>query len=206
MNKNTLKKMIQQEIARVREDALLAPPGQNDPGYYSFTHRSEEEDVCPECGQDPCVCDDFGAACPACGMNPCRCMINKKSKPSYKLSCGSCGGVLVMQEGCGCGGSNVNKASDQMIYMDILNHMGDHLEDEYYEDEHHEEEEIEVHHGGAYMAKSQLYKIEKYARELQKMIPEGYDLDDWMRSHISQAADDLGEVYHKLEYDYHSDH
>ena len=111
-----------------------------------------------------------------------------------------------MQEGCGCGGSNVNKASDQMIYMDILNHMGDHLEDEHYEDEHHEEEEIEVHHGGAYMAKSQLYKIEKYARELQKMIPEGYDLDDWMRSHISQAADDLGEVYHKLEYDYHSDH
>ena len=26
------------------------------------------------------------------------------------------------------------------------------------------------------------------------------DLDDWMRSHISQASDDIGEVYHKLDY------
>jgi hypothetical protein len=190
--------MIQQEIARVREDFLVDPSAVSP----NFARVSHEEDVCPECGEDPCVCDDYGDTCPACGMNPCRCMINKK-KPSYKLSCSACGGVTVMQEGCGCGGTGASKASDQMIYMDILNHMGGDLEDDY---DHHEEEEVEVHHGGAYMAKSQLHKIEKYARELQQMIPEGYDLDDWMRTHISQAADDLGEVYHKLEYDYHSGH
>lgn len=205
MDRGTLKRMIQQEIAKVREDALFPIPGPGDDGYRvpqpKLGRVSHEEDVCPECGEDPCVCDDYGDNCPSCGMNPCRCMINKKKH--YKLSCSACGGVTVMQEGCGCGGTGASKASDQMIYMDILNHMGGDLEDDY---DHHEEEEVEVHHGGAYMAKSQLHKIEKYARELQQMIPEGYDLDDWMRTHISQAADDLGEVYHKLEYDYHSGH
>jgi len=203
MDRSTLKRMIQQEIARVREDALFPSPELGEIGY----RASHEEDVCPECDEDPCACDDYDDTCFACGMNPCRCMINKK--PSYKLSCSACGGVTVMQEGgCGCGGTGVTKASDQMLYMDVLKHMGGDLEDDYdhHYDHHEEEEEVEVHHGGAYMAKSQLHKIEKYARKLQQMIPEGYDLDDWMRTHISQAADDLGEVYHKLEYDYHSGH
>jgi hypothetical protein len=61
------------------------------------------------------------------------------------------------------------------------------------------------HHEGAYMAKSQLHKIEKYAAKIQHMIPHGHDLEDWMRTKISQAADDLGEVYHKLEYQTHLD-
>lgn len=192
MDRGTLKRMIQQEIAKVREDALFPIPGLGDDGYRVSQPKlgrvSHEKDVCPDCGMNPCICV-IGS--PMTHRNP------------YKLSCSACGGVTVMQEGCGCGGTGASKASDQMIYMDILNHMGGDLEDDY---DHHEEEEVEVHHGGAYMAKSQLHKIEKYARELQQMIPEGYDLDDWMRTHISQAADDLGEVYHKLEYDYHSGH
>ena len=53
---------------------------------------------------------------------------------------------------------------------------------------------------GQPVAKSQLHKIAKYAQKLQHMIPDDHDLDDWMRSHISQAADDIGEVYHKLDY------
>ena len=40
-----------------------------------------------------------------------------------------------------------------------------------------------------------LHKIKEYAEKLQHMIPDGHDLDDWMRSHISQAADDISEVY-----------
>jgi hypothetical protein len=32
------------------------------------------------------------------------------------------------------------------------------------------------------------------------MIPEGYDLEDWMRTKISQMADDVGEVYHALDH------
>ena len=33
------------------------------------------------------------------------------------------------------------------------------------------------------------------------MISDDLDLDDWMRSHISQASDDIGEVYHALDHD-----
>lgn len=198
MDKNLLKKIIQQEIARVREDALLKPPSPGEEGYYPFTFRSS--DTCPECGEDPCVCDDYNEACPACGMNPCRCIVGNKMK-SHSLTCPTCGGVTVMSEGCGCGGTGVSMPDSQVVYADILNHLN-----REFDGHHHEEEEVEVHHGGAYMAKSQLHKIEEYARKLQEMIPDGYDLDDWMRSHISQAADDIGEVYHKLEYDYHSGH
>ena len=57
------------------------------------------------------------------------------------------------------------------------------------------------HHGGAYMSKSQLYKIAKYAEKLYSMIPKGYDLEDWMRSKLSSIADDISEVYHALDHD-----
>jgi hypothetical protein len=32
------------------------------------------------------------------------------------------------------------------------------------------------------------------------MIPEGHDLEDWMRTKIAQMADDVGEVYHALKH------
>ena len=63
------------------------------------------------------------------------------------------------------------------------------------------------HHGGnksyhgAYMAKSQLYKVAKYAQKLYYMIPEDHDLQDWMRTKLSQIADDIGEVYHAIDHD-----
>jgi hypothetical protein len=196
-----LKKIIEQELLRVEEDYLVDPSKVSP----NFAYTSREEDVCPECEKSPCVCDDFGDACPTCGMNPCRCIVGNKNssisnKSPYKLSCDSCGGVLVMQEGCGCGGSK--ELSPRSIYMNVLDGMEDmngHYENDYFE------EEADEHHDGAYMAKSQLHMIEEYAKMLQQMIPDGDDLDDWMRSHISQAADDLSEVYHNLEYKNHKD-
>ena len=56
------------------------------------------------------------------------------------------------------------------------------------------------HKSGAYMAKSQLFKLAKYAQQLYAMLPEDYDLEDWMLSHISEASDDLSEVYHSLDH------
>ena len=53
---------------------------------------------------------------------------------------------------------------------------------------------------GAYMSKSQLYKIQKYAEELYDMIPDNHNLEDWMRSKLSEIADDIGEVYHALDH------
>jgi hypothetical protein len=98
---------------------------------------------------------------------------------SMRLSCASCGGPLVMEGGCGC------NAGASTIMPDFGLEVA--------EPQHHQKE-------ASYMAKSQLHKIKKYSEKLQHMIPEDYELDDWMRSHISQASDDIGEVYHKLEY------
>jgi len=56
-------------------------------------------------------------------------------------------------------------------------------------------------HHGAYMSKSQLYKVAKYAQKLYYMIPDNYNLEDWMRTKLAQIADDLGEVYHALDHD-----
>jgi len=72
-------------------------------------------------------------------------------------------------------------------------------------EEEHEEEFHHAHHkhhkkGHSYMAKPQLMKIARYAQKLHDMIPEGMALDDWQESHIAQLADDIGEVYHSLEY------
>lgn len=55
-------------------------------------------------------------------------------------------------------------------------------------------------HDNNYMAKSQLFKIAEYAQKLHDMIPDGYELDDWQRSHLSSIADDISEVYHSLSY------
>ena len=77
-----------------------------------------------------------------------------------------------------------------------------HYGEEEYDDEDFESEEEHHHHhkGESYMAKPQLMKIARYAQSLHDMIPEGMALDDWQESHIAQLADDIGEVYHSLEY------
>ena len=66
-------------------------------------------------------------------------------------------------------------------------------------------DEVEIgnhkHHKGAYMAKKQMYKVAKYAEKLYHMIPDGHNLEDWMRTKLAQIADDIGEVYHALDHD-----
>lgn len=57
------------------------------------------------------------------------------------------------------------------------------------------------HYKGSYMAKSQMYKVAKYAEKLYHMIPDGHNLEDWMRTKLAQIADDIGEVYHALDHD-----
>ena len=54
---------------------------------------------------------------------------------------------------------------------------------------------------GSYMAKNHMYKTAKYAAKLYHMIPDGHNLEDWMRSKLAQIADDIGEVYHALDHD-----
>ena len=169
MDRRDIRKMIQQEISRVKEDYIVPPQEVPD----NFKRNPAQSVASPDTG------------CSACAPNPCGC----EERPDQKrLTCSSCGNPLVMEGGCGCNSSSYDRLFDPMMgYEVVLSSPEGH---------HHKKR-------GAYMAKSQLHKIEKYASELQQMIPEGMDLDDWMRSHISQASDDLSEVYHKLEYKSH---
>ncbi len=51
-----------------------------------------------------------------------------------------------------------------------------------------------------WMAKSQLYKIAKYAGELHSMIGDTDQLEPWMQAKITKAADYMGAVKHYMEY------
>ncbi len=66
------------------------------------------------------------------------------------------------------------------------------VEDKKYFDYHDNE-------GG--MAKSQLYRIAKYAMELHDALEENTELEAWVQSKITKAADYMGTVKHHLEYE-----
>lgn len=51
-----------------------------------------------------------------------------------------------------------------------------------------------------WMAKSQLYKLAKYAAELHKMIQDSDDLEPWIQAKITTASEDIGAVKHYMEY------
>ena len=199
MKRGDLRRMIQQEIARVEED-LLVSPGEVPDDFKRLTGLDYSDDICPTCGESPCSCnhdqEDYhdSEVCPHCGKSPCEC----PGQQRMKLSCDACGGPLVMESGCGCGSttSEYKDYEPELVYPSGIFGM---------EDDFSFNKPEEHHKGGAYMSKAQLHKIKEYAEELQDMIPDGHDLDDWMRSHISQAADDIAEVYHKLEYTHSKD-
>ena len=62
---------------------------------------------------------------------------------------------------------------------------------------HHDDSEMK-------MALAELYKIEKYAFSLSLMLQEMPALEGWTAAKITKAADYLGSVFHKLDYDFAS--
>ena len=62
---------------------------------------------------------------------------------------------------------------------------------------HHDDSEVK-------MALAELYKIEKYAFALGIMMKETKALEGWTAAKITKAADYLGSVFHKLDYDFAS--
>ncbi len=63
---------------------------------------------------------------------------------------------------------------------------------------HHDDSEVK-------MALAELYKIEKYAFALGLMMKETSALEGWTAAKITKAADYLGSVFHKLDYDFHAE-
>jgi hypothetical protein len=53
----------------------------------------------------------------------------------------------------------------------------------------------------AKMARAELYKLNQYSAKLFKMIGENDELDGWVQSKITKAADYISSVYHYLEYE-----
>ncbi len=53
----------------------------------------------------------------------------------------------------------------------------------------------------AKMARADLYKLAQYSAKLFKMINENDELDGWVQSKITKAADYISSVYHYLEYE-----
>jgi len=51
-----------------------------------------------------------------------------------------------------------------------------------------------------WMAKSELYKLSKYAIQLHGMIQDNENLEPWVQSKITKAADYISTVKHYLEY------
>ena len=50
------------------------------------------------------------------------------------------------------------------------------------------------------MAKRQLHDMEKYARELSEMLTDTTQLESWVQSKLTKAADYLKTVKHYVEY------
>lgn len=169
-----LRKLIMQELsALVGEDVLMNKSMQKSgtPPMGSSS-RFDKAGCCTQCGEDKSVCE--------CGT-----MYEEDS-----LKEGSCG--------CSPQPSHPHAVEPDINQIDYhrtlrqLMGLGDISMDSNISG---------GHHSGAYMSKSQLYKVHEYSGKLYSMIPEGHDLEDWMRTKIAQIADDMSEVYHALAHD-----
>lgn len=123
----------------------------------------------------------------------------------YEKDCSECGSMYEEQQAinesdCGCNSNYPipqNSDVDDIDYENVIRSlMGMHGGSSGNNSHNH-------HHKGAYMAKTQMYKVAKYAQKLYHMIPDGHNLEDWMRTKLAQISDDISEVYHALEHDIH---
>ena len=192
MNKLTqakIRKMVMQELASmVGEDALVAPKGKDlyrDTGYNPQSRSPHNLSLTKQSD----AYDDFGGAQDACEQ------CGGMAYEGDCMECGYSGGKMLEEGDCGCSGESKDGGSDYSTTT-----MG--LVDMSTTKNHHDHE---AHHHNNYMAKPSLYKVAKYAQKLLHMIPDGYELDDWQRTKIAQISDDISEVYHSLDYDFHDD-
>jgi hypothetical protein len=100
---------------------------------------------------------------------------------------------VYLSEACGCEGDPENLINTMGNFSNL--NMTNITPDEAFH-----AGKAQHHKRSSYMAKPQLAKIAKYAKELHDMIGRNEQLDDWQESHIAQLADDIGEVYHSLDY------
>jgi hypothetical protein len=202
LTNSKLRRLIMQELAKmVDEDALISPGDRDfyrDTGYRKHARTPHNLSLVKHSDSY----DDFGGGkedtCEQCGGM------------SYEGHCmeAGCGYTredsdILEEGGCGChsdeDGSDYSLDTMGMIgdALGVLTHAGYDVDASKHHSKH------DKHHHNNYMAKPSLYKVAKYAQKLLQMIPDGYELDDWQRHKIAQISDDISEVYHSLDYDFH---
>ena len=193
VSRRQLRNIILKEIQKMEEDAIVdriypgVLPSHDDPGR-QIMYKS-----CSECGSKMSMYEGEDSVCEQCGYS----MTEEETRKEYNsLNEGGCGGC----ETCGpCAGED--DGTDYSI--DTMGMIGDALgalTNAGYDVDAHKVGNHKVYKG-SYMAKSHLYKVNKYAEKLYHMIPDNHNLEDWMRSKLAQIADDISEVYHALDHD-----
>tara|TARA_Y100000593_G_C4287566_1_gene326380 strand:- start:873 stop:1430 length:558 start_codon:yes stop_codon:yes gene_type:complete len=177
LSRKVLRNLIIQEIEKIGEDSLI-PKSHVKAAFLQPHNDPYSGQTCYECGAE------------------------MHEGESSCMECGAMHEKVINEGDCGCGSTPKADDFDYSSLGDFsdlegtnITHDNAFLAGLSVSDIHND------HHDGAYMAKSQLYKVSKYAKELYHMIPEGYNLDDWMRTKLAQISDDISEVYHALDHD-----
>ena len=193
LNRSALRKIILQEIQNsIDEEIIFSKDGYTTYGMQSkhnqgHAHRSS----CRECGSKMYEGDKV---CEQCGYS----MTEEETRKEYndlnEGGCGSCGSCSSCDDGSDYSTDTMGMVGDA---LGMLTQQG------YDVDATHHDHKVGNHkvYKGSYMAKSHLYKVNKYSEKLYHMIPDGHNLEDWMRTKLAQIADDIGEVYHALDHD-----
>ena len=202
LSREKIRQLILQEFQKMEEDALR--PMHDDPGRQS--HVTSKHHSCHDCGH---MMREKDSVCEQCGA---------MYEETDSLNEGDCG--------CGTCAECDENDYDVLNYDTDHNFIPDHMEEKDIEElilgaiadefESHDDDDVMTpgeafgtgvkignhqHYKGAYMAKKQMYKVSKYAEKLYHMIPDGHNLEDWMRTKLAQIADDISEVYHALDHD-----
>lgn len=185
------------EISKsIEEETLLA---KDDYLGYGMLNRHDDPGrqimykSCSECGSK--MYEGDKGVCEQCGYS----MAEEETRKEYgSLNEGGCGGCPPSCEGCDPCKDDYDTGDYEVLNYDMdYDFIPDHMS------AHEAGVKIGNHkvYKGSYMAKSHLYKVNKYAEKLYHMIPDGHNLEDWMRTKLAQIADDIGEVYHALDHD-----
>lgn len=190
LDRKKLRQLIIKEIQKMKEDSLRSI--HDDPGRQSYVNTKGHH--CNECGYGMKEGDSM---CEQCGTT------YESDKSLNEGDCGSCGSCDTCDDEYEHGDYEVLDYDSDNDF--IPDHMENHHDDDIMEPGEAFGLSVKIgnhgHYKGSYMAKSHLYKVNKYAEKLYHMIPDGHNLEDWMRTKLAQIADDIGEVYHALDHD-----
>ena len=200
LNRRKLRNLIIQEMEKIGEDSLRM--SHDDLGRQEFSQSKKSSHSCHECGA---MMEEEETTCHECGSGNQIAMLNESGCGHNSIENTNLGNFYDL--------NSTNIEPDDAFLaghtVGSIDGLCDHedwspacVQNDQEDNMFGLESGFGKHdHTGAYMAKSQLYKVSKYSQKLYNMIPDNYNLDDWMRTKLAQISDDISEVYHALDHD-----